>query len=453
MTAFSGAKALFASFGVPDDAKILAGVSGGSDSTALFLFLLEEVGPARLAVLHVNHGIRGEEAARDEEFCRGLALRYGVPFAAVFRDIPAEAREKGKGVEEAARDARYALYEEYAERFGCRYVALGHTRDDQTETFFFRLFRGAGLRGLSSIPPERQAGKITVIRPLLSSGREELRRYLRERGQAWMEDSTNRDLSHTRNLIREQLLPEARGINPRLDRETALLAEEFREEEALLTRLADEAFDRVKANDGLSAMALRALDRPVRARVLRRYLEEADAPWNREIFRRTESLLASDASPSARIALGNGKTLCRRYDLVRLAGEAAKSFAPVRIDLAKEGEYLLFPGLRARVRFGPFPGREKAEKNAIYLCTTEKTALLRPRRTGDEFCGANGKKTLKKLWIDRKVPRDERDRIPVVEIGGKVAGVMGEGASFPFRAADAGDETVMIVFIHETEEE
>ena len=452
MTALSDAKRLFASFDVPDDAKILVGLSGGCDSTALLLFLLEEVGPERLAVLHINHGIRGEEAARDEDFCRSLARKAGVPFAAVRRDIPAEARAAGKSVEEAARDARYSLYEEYAGGFGCRYAALGHNRNDLSETFFFHLIRGAGLRGLSSIPAVRKEGGITVIRPFLATEREELRRYLLDKGQEWVEDSSNRDLSYTRNLIRQKILPEMKRINPRLVRETALLAEEFREEEAFLTRMADEAFGRARRPDGLSREDLLALDRPVRARVLRRYLEEAGAPWNRESLHKAESLLAPGTSPSAKVSLGNGKTLCRRYDIICLADSEERSFAPVRGDLTKEGEYTLYPGLRARILPGVFPGREKADKDTLYLHTEETSALLRPRRTGDEFLSTAGKKTLKKLMIDRKIPRDERDRIPVAEIGGKVAGVMGEGASLPFRAEAAGGGAVLIVFIQETEE-
>ena len=111
------------------------------------------------------------------------------------------------------------------------------------------------------------------------------------------------------------------------------------------------------------------------------------------------------------------------------------------------------PGLRVRVTFGPFPGKEKADKNTLYLATKEERALLRPRREGDVFWGKEGKKTLKKLMIDRRIPREDRNRIPVAEIGGQVAGVMGEGASAPFYLEAAGDPAVMIVFIHETEEE
>ena len=453
MEALHHAKELFSSFGIPADAKILVGLSGGADSTALLLFLLESVGAERLAVLHVNHGIRGEEAARDEGFCRSLAEKERVPFAAAFRDIPAEAKQEGKSIEEAARDARYALYREYAGKFGCRYAALGHNQNDLAETFFFHLIRGAGLRGLSSIPAKRSEGGITVIRPFLSTGREEIRRYLRERGRDWVEDSTNQDPSYTRNRIRQRILPEMEQINPRLTRETALLAEEIREEEAFLTELADEAFERVMRPEGLSAGELRAQAGPVRARILRRYLEESGAPWNREILRRAEALLAPGASPSARTDLGNGKTLCRRYGVISLSGTQPASFSPVRIDLTKEGEYKVCPGLLARVRFGAFPGREEADRNTIYLKTKETEAILRPRRAGDEFAANGGSRTLKRLMIDRKIPRDERERIPVAEIGGKVAGVMGEGASRPFRAAAAGDETIMIVFIHETEEE
>lgn len=446
------AEALFASFGIPEDEKILIGLSGGCDSTALFLFLLEKAGKERLAVLHVNHGIRGEEAEKDEAFCRELAERAGVPFAAVARDIPAEAKEAGKGVEETARDVRYALYREAAARFGCRYAALGHNRDDFTETFFFRLIRGTGTRGLASIPAVRREGELTVVRPLLSTGRDELREYLESRGQNWREDSTNRDPSYARNRLRLRILPEMKKINPALGEETELLAEELREEEEFLTALADRAYETAVDGDGLSVEALRKTEKPLRARIVRRYLLERGVPWNRENLRLLETLAAPGASPSASCDVGGGRRLCRRYGLIRLEEEKKESFPPLSVSLTREGEYRLMPGIRVRVTFGPFPGKEKADKNTLYLSSKEERALLRPRVVGDVFWGKEGKKTLKKLMIDRRIPREDRARIPVAEIGGQVAGVMGEGASAPFFAKAAGDSVVMIVFIHETEE-
>ena len=446
------AKALFSSFEIPKDARILVGLSGGCDSVALLTFLLEEVGRERLAALHVNHLIRGEEAERDEEFSRALAEKTGVRFAAVRRDIPREAKKSGRSLEEAAREARYALFEEYAGRFSCRYVALGHHRDDLCETFFFHLIRGAGKRGLSSIPPQRKLGEATVIRPLLHQGKEELRAFLLERGENWVEDSTNADPAYTRNRLRAIVLPELEKINPRLSERTAELAEEFREEEEFLSSLARGEAEKLRVADGLSSDGLRSLPRPLRARAIRDLLEEAGAPWSREILRRAEALLEKEENAPGAFSLGRGRRLENRLGVLRVQRDRRESFLPLEISLEKEGEYPLCHGLSAKVLFGTFPGKEKADKNTLYLRTREKTCLLRPRRTGDAFVGTYGKKSLKKLMIDRKIPRETREKIPVAEIGGEIAGLMGEGASLPFRVKAPGEDAIQIVFIHETEE-
>jgi tRNA(Ile)-lysidine synthase len=189
----------------PPGSRVLVGLSGGSDSVAL-TFLLRELEPSLgyrvVGLAHLNHQLRAT-ADRDEAFCRALADRLRLPFILGTRDVGALALERGCSTEEAARQARYGFLAEAASQLGAARIAVGHTTDDQAETFVLKVARGAGTTGLGGIYPRRDA----VVRPLLEVSRDELRDYLGQLGEAWVEDETNADLSNPRNRVRHEVLP------------------------------------------------------------------------------------------------------------------------------------------------------------------------------------------------------------------------------------------------------
>jgi tRNA(Ile)-lysidine synthase len=256
---------------VPTGARVLAAVSGGSDSVALAWVLreLSDSGDLDLAGLaHLNHQLR-PAADRDEQFCRDLAKRLGVPIDVGTRDVKGFAAAERLSLEDAARRARYAWLEETADRRGAAWIAVGHTQDDQAETFLFKLVRGAGATGLGGIYPSR--GRI--VRPLLDLTRADLRGFLAERGECWVEDETNADLRNPRNLLRHVILPgleEALGLPARraMARAAGLMAEDAR----WLDELAARRFDEVAFATGpgleLDADALRGDPLPVARRVV-----------------------------------------------------------------------------------------------------------------------------------------------------------------------------------------
>ena len=185
---------------------MLVGLSGGSDSVALALVLreLSEHGGFSVAGLaHVNHQLR-PEAARDEQFCRELAVRLDLPIHVESVDVGSYAASQRLSIEDAARHLRYESLRRSAVEIHADRVAVGHTRDDQAETFLLKLIRGAGMTGLGGVYPQRGE----VVRPLLEVSREDLREYLRSAGQAWVEDDTNSDVRNPRNRIRHRVLPE-----------------------------------------------------------------------------------------------------------------------------------------------------------------------------------------------------------------------------------------------------
>jgi tRNA(Ile)-lysidine synthase len=190
----------------PPGSRVVVGVSGGSDSVALARALIELSAALDIqlaALAHFNHRLR-PAAVRDQEFCRDLAASLGVPFVADAADVAAYASTQGLSIEDAARRLRYDFLERTAARLPAERVAVGHTMDDQAETFLLKLMRGAGSTGLGGVYPQRG----TVIRPLLDVSRDDLRGWLTSLGQAWVEDETNADLANPRNRLRHRVLPE-----------------------------------------------------------------------------------------------------------------------------------------------------------------------------------------------------------------------------------------------------
>jgi tRNA(Ile)-lysidine synthase len=171
--------------------------------THLLLELAEHGGFEVAGLAHFNHQLR-PTAARDEAFCRELAARLGLRIVVECADVQAFARESRRSIEDAARHLRYEFLERAAADLGADRIAVGHTQDDQAETFLLKLMRGAGLTGLAGIYPRR--GRI--IRPVLDATRAELRTYLEGRGERWVEDETNDDLDNPRNRVRHRVLPE-----------------------------------------------------------------------------------------------------------------------------------------------------------------------------------------------------------------------------------------------------
>ena len=300
----------------PQGTRVLIGLSGGSDSVAL-LFLLRELaenGNFTLAgIAHLNHRLR-PTADRDEAFCRDLACRVGLRIVVQNEDVKAYARGRNLSIEDAARRIRYDFMEHAADSLGADRIAVGHTQDDQAETFLLKLIRGAGLTGLAGIHPRR--GR--VVRPLLDISRADLRRYLAGRGERWIDDESNDDLENPRNRIRHVVLPELDGAangptRPAIARAAGLA----REDAEWLDELAARRYGELAAAtpDGLAieTAALLAEPPPLRRRVLLRALRAAAG--GREVgFDHVEAAMAVLAGtaggadiPGARVELRRGK--------------------------------------------------------------------------------------------------------------------------------------------------
>ena len=419
--------------------RVIAAVSGGADSMALLWCLhslREELG-VTVAAAHFNHGLRGEEADADEAFVRSFCEAHEIEFFSGRADVAAFAKDSGMTLEEAAREKRY----EFLLSLPCDRLATAHNADDNAETVLLHLLRGSGLRGLCGIPPVR--GKI--VRPLLSVSREEIVRFLKDEGIPWREDRTNAADDCLRNRLRHHVMPLLYGEAPELRQKLLRQGDLLRGEDELLDRLARELL--VFDGEGYRIVPLREADDVLQKRALRLILREY-LPQNvaQTHIAALQALLCSD-DPSAEITLAEGLTARRRYDTLTVTETGRIPTFPETALQVPGVTYI--PALRLRVTCAVTDEFQKQENTAFHFAVkydmiATGALKLRPRRTGDRMQMDGGyTKTLKKLLIEQKIPRDRRELLPVLTDGERVIAVLGLGVSADCRADGTGRALVI----------
>lgn len=412
--------------------KIVVGVSGGADSVCL-LFLLcgyrKQAGNDLLAV-HINHMIRGEEADRDEAFVKELCGRLNVPLISKRINVPLFSKENGLSEEEAGRTVRYQAFFEAAGDSPSK-IAVAHNREDNAETVLLNLARGAGLRGASGMRPVTQHQGYTVIRPLLEISRTEIEGWLKEEGTTWCEDSTNEGEAYSRNTIRHKVLPELERINSRAASHICGTASQLSEIEEYLEKETEKAFEEAASfRDGevlLFREQLLALDPVIQKRVIYRAIVHA-AGRKKDIssgnVEAVRNLLFLQSGRSADLPCG--LFALRRYEeIVLSAAKEAEKKEPVvfRKEDAGETEKTVSLPDGSRLIFRKIAVNngnraELMEKN-IYTKAFDYDKILGVIKVGEKVPGdvielKTGRKTLKKLFIDEKIPADQRNKIPVL---------------------------------------
>jgi tRNA(Ile)-lysidine synthase len=438
--------------------RVAVGLSGGADSVALLRILVERAAELGLVVhaAHLHHGLRGSEADGDLEFCRELASRLRVPFhesrvdAAAAAEPDAKTGKARETIEEAARRLRYAWFRELVSKEPLHAVALdavvtAHTLDDQAETVLAKFLRGAWTEGLAGISPKLESAG--VLRPLLGATRAEIEAYLRGLGQEWREDTTNRDLSFTRNRIRHELLPLLEGWNPRLREHLAQMAELARDEEAWwnaeVRRLAPQMLlpGRPVRGGGRSGSEGLALDftrlAALAPALQRRLLRHAAMQFGVSLdFSATEKLrsLALTGRAGLKLELASGLRAERTPRELRLFAHA-ESTAETDVEAAEfevpiPGE-VDAPAFRLRLRIcravsSPDSERRNGPKNYRAEISAQ-TAILRTWRAGDRVRLRHSARPHKvKEVLERlKVTGSDRALWPVLEIAGEIVWMRG----------------------------
>ena len=426
---------------------IIVGVSGGPDSVVL-LAVLDRINRLyrqdwKLYLAHLNHQIRRDEAERDEKFVRALGRQFGYPVLVKKVNVPVLAQRKKYSLEEAARQARYKFFAQLAcpakggarsfqsktnqsrhggaekispDRIGTGKIAVGHHQDDHAETILFRIIRGCGLRGLRGIRPVRPLfydSPIKLVRPLIEVSREEIMVFLKKEKIAYQIDRTNLDKKITRNRIRLELIPYLQKYNPQVKKSLVRLAE--------IARVACDYLDEKSRPDNIKKIndfgelhpALQAHLDEEKVRLANGPAKNITAGHYRVILNRLKKNKTVEVLPDYHVPP------VRCGIKIKIPGESRFPQYQLEVKVA-----VLNP---AEADLRKFIKTKTDEEEVFDFSRIKKPLVIRLWRAGDKFqpLGVKGKQSLKKFFIDHKIPRAERRRIPLVVSGGRIIWVVG----------------------------
>ena len=432
---------------------VLVGFSGGADSTALvqLLWRYSQQVPIRLEAVHVNHGIRGEEALRDQQFCEQFCQERQISFTAVQEDVPSQAAKEGLSLEEAGRNARRRVFEHFSEKYHASVIALAHHQRDQAETMLFRLMRGTGLRGLCGMRPVN--GK--YIRPLLCVDRPQIEQYLKEQDIQWVEDGTNQELEYTRNQIRHGLLTPMEQVSPgcvtRMAGTAARLSEveDYLEQE--LHKAEGQYLQIEKDSARIRLEAFENLHPAMQKMLVRRALEQLPGGLRDVEAVHVEKICAlAHGKRGSRIPLPSRNTAVLEYDCIVFKQGYGSDREETEVPCGSSGIYE-FQGIQYEVTV---ENRDKNQEIPVNRYTKwfdydkiRQEVVLRTRSPGDYLsCGPGAHKKLKDYLIDSKVPRESRDGLTVLADGNHILWVVGMRISEEYKVTE---QTKMILKIQQ----
>ena len=392
----SDLKAQLQSLVIPGE-QLVCAVSGGADSMALLwgAYLLKDMLGITLSAAHFNHGLRGAESDRDEAFVREFCDRFDIPLFVGSGNVVAGK----KGLEAAARDARYGFFDTLPGK-----IATAHTADDNAETVLMHLVRGTGLKGLGGIAPIN--GRL--IRPMLTITRQQVEEFLAEYHISYIEDSSNGGDAFLRNRLRHHVMPLLRQENPCIAENMSAMALRLRQDEQALMQQA--TFETLPDVDTLKAM-----HPAIRSRVLERFLKEngVKEPEAQHIALAEE--LVFSGKPSARAQFPGGVTLTRNYQSLQVLTRLPEL---LETELPEEG-CVQIPGYRIVVQ----PAQKILNTEAVFTVIPKGKLVVRCRHSADKIRLPGGTKSVKKLFIDRKIPAHQRLQIPVIADDEGIIGV------------------------------
>ncbi len=415
---------------------ILIGYSGGADSGALlhYLYKYAKSHNIHIAAVHVHHGIRGEEADRDEEFCRAVCENLGITLYVERYDVPAMAKEQGKGLEEMARNVRYWTFHKLIDAHEeLRHIALAHHAEDNMETVIFNMLRGAGTRGLAGIPPVRGE---RVIRPLIYCTRSEVIGYCIANDIDYVTDSTNENTDYTRNYIRQEILPRLSYINPSPEMAISQLCTLLRNDDVYIQGQAMKFIRENGIETSCDRKLLASQEPAISSRVIRHMYDraaEAMYGWSRPYISldfthiRSVSRIIWWGGAHSRISLPQKICAAVEGDEFFFIGEEEY-----------EGKYRYVPefwiplgeglhdipelqGAKLLISREPDTEFELKNKNIYKIFIHKEIAsdkicgnlYIRNRTAGDKITHGGMSKLTKKLYCEYKIPLDVRNFLPV----------------------------------------
>ncbi len=439
--------------------RILLGISGGPDSVSLLslIFNINRTGNiySELSIAHLNHLIRGKESEQDEQFVRGLAKRFNLSIVVERKDIKEIAQKRKLSLEETARDERYKFLETAAKKVGASVIAVGHTADDNAETILHRIIRGAGILGLSGMRPKRRLNPlsiVTLVRPLLFSWRDDIIAYLKEMNLSYRCDSTNLEKDKFRNRIRMELIPLLeKDYNAKVKKSLIKLGEVATQNYDFLKSQGEGLFEKIFLNgEGtdkvfedvtLDIPSLKKVPTVLQQIIIREAMVRLGIPLKKFGYRQYEDIL--DLIKCKKTLINNGvKNYLNvsieddKLHLSRGRYHAQEEHVLEEVELLVPGETKL-EELRYKIKMEASEIKngflEKFKQNktnydeAVDFDKLSMPLTVRTRREGDRFwpLGSRGIKKLKDFFINNKIPRMERNIIPIVAMNDQPIWVVG----------------------------
>lgn len=404
--------------GLPGTTPVLLAFSGGADSRALLHLLARYCREHETPLLaaHVNHGIRGEEALRDREFCKRVAAEYGIECEVLDADIPALAREHKTGLEAEARRVRYDFFRSVMEKRGIPLLATAHNADDRLETLIFNIARGCGLRGLCSIPPVRPFGDGLLIRPLLSATKSEIIRYCEENNLAYVTDSTNLDINCSRNLIRHKIIPALEELCPSIRENSARLISAAREGWEFVEGEADKFLAKTDG-ESLPVSGLNKLPGAVKHCVLSKLYAAASGRELEEVHVRALSVLLQKGLPGSALSLPGRIRAVIENGRLDFVADPRRRVLPEHFAIPLAEGLNLLPGGAIMLTTSERRPAEVSEnltcRDSVRLRAGEGL-VARSFLPGDTVRFRGMTKKVRRLLRETGLPLDERYLVPIV---------------------------------------
>jgi len=437
---------------------VLVGLSGGADSVCLLMILSalsKEMG-IKLSAVHVHHGIRGEMADADEEFAKELCDRFHIPFISYHKDVIAVSRESNESLEECGRRLRYEIFTEEAKKYPSCKIAVAHHMVDQAETVIFRMLRGTGVKGIAGMKPQNGM----IIRPLLCLNREEILGYLSDNNQEYRIDLTNEEITYSRNYIRKEILPRFQSINGKSIDHICQLSEDALEvmqyiEEETENVLTDALY--AGENHGIKKFRTKVLNeaKPViKTAAIRQIIESEGISLkdvSREHISQIEKILLN--TRYGKVNLPGGVNVICESGLVYIASQSIEDNEIDWCQILKDGDSCIIPGqgvIKCRVinDFSVNSIPDSLYTKWFDYDKIEGDLWVRNRKAGDYLIvdQKGMKKTLKDYMINEKIPKSQRERIPLIACKEKICWVVGYRISADVKVTENTKRVLEIVF-------
>nr|WP_294370363.1 tRNA lysidine(34) synthetase TilS [uncultured Ruminococcus sp.] len=408
---------------------VIVALSGGADSTALLSVLtsLKEKYNLSVYAAHINHNIRGEEAMRDENFCKILCKKFNTELFVKSVDVPTLAKQQKISEELCGRNVRYAFFEELSQKLGAK-VATAHTASDNAETLIFNIARGTSVAGLAAIPPKRG----NIIRPLIELLRGDIESYCKANNLEYVTDSTNLADDYTRNYIRHNIMPCLKRLNPSFERTALGLSESARESADFIKKCSENALNDCKCDFGYDCKKLLKLDKAVLKEMLFILLKNNDYSSYPE--RKTILLLCEIIKNGGSVELSKQCTAVSKQGILRfVCSENSADFKEIPL---KNNMTFSYDGKTYTV--SKITEKSTNQNNLVAEKWLGENAVFRTRRAGDRFTYPDRMvtKPLRKIFNEQKIPSEMRDRLLLLAVSDTVLWCENLGVSLQGKADD-----------------